>query len=65
MQIDVTILNEAELVARYRAALHKAARCLVADSPDRAGKHAAGVVLPIVDEFFVYVGNPDVKIQWT
>lgn len=64
MTIEITISNEAQLMADYREELQRLARMAVNDSPDRVGKHYANVTLPKIG-FHVWMEfMTEFPIEW-
>lgn len=64
MTLDVTVTDEARLVAAYREHLRREARRIVADHPDRLGKHFARVTFPPIRHETLYGCVSELKVEF-
>lgn len=62
--IEVTVAEEDRLIDAYRKHLRAEARRLVADDPERVGKHYALVHFPSIDHATVYCNVEKLKVEW-
>lgn len=62
--IDVTVNDEGRLVAAYREHLRHEARRIVADHPDRGGKHYARVTFPPIRHETLYGCEAELKVEF-